>query len=152
MIINLFKTATYNLIQVALVGLLLGALNACAPRGETNTIDEILESSQSRYQTALKQDVNPALKGDLALVTSYLDNVLTAEDLKLSSEELSKKLYALTSHAGFTSRPAMNELARQYTELAVSGGTDGGEGRRKLLVSRTYTILAQELETMKFRL
>ncbi len=127
-------------------------LSSCAPRGETQTMDEILESSVKRYEAALGGDVDPRVKGDLSLVASYLDNILEAREVGDSSRELAEKLYELTAHAGFTARPAIGELAKQYTQLAEQSGEGVKEGRRKLLVSRTYTILAQELETMKFAL
>ena len=60
------------------------------------------------------------------------------------------RLSALVKRAGYTARPAFHELTNQFRMLSETG--KGNPGAVKLLVSRTYGLLASELETTRFLL
>lgn len=131
--------------------LLALTVSSCAPRGETKNLDQILDNARVRYQEAF--DAGMQGEGDLqtklASLSSALEKLLASTDTALAGE-VEDSLRGLILHAGFTTRPAMNELSSQYgllgEELNVS------PERKKLLISRTYRMLARELESTRFRL
>lgn len=132
-----------------LFALILIAAIGCAPRGETKSLDEILQIATRRYEKALAADVDPTTKERLAELASHLERVREGKKVSTASTFVADELHKLTDSSGYTSRPAMGELANQYRSIAKAGNSS--EDQRILLVSRTYTLLAQELETMKFR-
>jgi hypothetical protein len=57
-----------------------------------------------------------------------------------------KALSELTTYAGYTTRPALGELAEQWIGLKASAEAPS----TRLLISRTYGVLASELEAVGF--
>ncbi len=135
-----------------LISLLIAlTITSCAPRGETKTLDQILDNARVRYQEAFDAGVQGEgdLQTQLASLSSSLEKLLSASDAA-QAQEVEDTLRELILHAGFTTRPAMNELSSQYALLAEE--SEVAPERKKLLVSRTYRMLARELETTRFRL
>ena len=141
--------------QLILVVLLVLALQACAPRGETRTLNQVLTSAKDRYArvTAIK---------DGSSYNKLLDEVVDAMDelvvggprqaeLTARVERIDQILSQLVDVAGYPSRPAMGELIDQYRAVSRRATESGlSLAQLKLLVARTYNLLAVELETTKF--
>lgn len=134
-------------------------LVSCAPRGETITLDEVLAKAERRYsELVVAAKVSPAAQPLFAAVTSQVKEV--ASKLPRNSQKLAQEIDAaglkdmgddlakIILHAGYTNRPALTEIAGQYRALSALPSVDPAQ--LKLLVARTYSILAAELETTQF--
>lgn len=128
------------------------SLNACAPRGETRTLDEILASSKARYSqssSAVSQDVGATLSN----ISRQLEALVAGDAMHAGQDlgNIAEALSGLAAKAGYTVRPAMGELTAQYRNLASGAGHGQVTAAQiKLLAARTYDLLAGELETTKF--
>ncbi|MEZ4754503.1 MAG: hypothetical protein R3A13_09390 [Bdellovibrionota bacterium] len=127
-------------------------LSACAPRGESHTLEQVLKSSQDRYAAASEQAGALKVANVLNQTKQHLEDLLTDENAEQTKTiyETANLLSELSTKAGYTSRPAMTELINQYRELGQLGQAESDQ--LTLLVSRTYSALASELETTKFQL
>lgn len=130
---------------------------SCAPRGETKSLDEVLDNSRMLYRShhldSINQDLSARINGATGAVEKSIAALSDREQLVLTLAGISADLAMLTTHAGVTSRPAMSELATQYRELAaVDGDQPITEGQVKLLGARTYLLLSSELSTTRFSL
>ncbi len=127
----------------------------CAPRGESKTLSEVLDAGKARYLAAKSAKLSDTTQNQLTQLTTKLEGLLASSSQgSTSSADLNgadELLTELISHAGVTARAGMNQLARQFRELADLGGTNNS-GAVKLLVGRTYSALGAELETTKFGL
>jgi hypothetical protein len=144
-----------NIARVGFVLLSSMLMLGCMPRGETVTLAEVLASAQSRYADVSKAGVPAEVSVTLEKVTGSLSSLTTQEDLTGATEKiaaLGEDIAGLVNKAGFTSRPALNEIALQYRMLGTSSGDTVTAAQVKLLASRTYSVLAAELETTKFSL
>ncbi len=140
--------------RIIVTAIALCGLIGCAPRGETKTLEQILELAKSRFSSALTvNDGGSAQAVGSGTVKSLEQALLSAENgepgLGKTLAEIGNNLAVLTSSSGFTSRPAMNELSLQYRHLGSSGNASAEQV--KLLASRTYNLLASELETTGFK-
>lgn len=132
--------------------LLVGAVGGCGPRGETKSLDEVLSLARDRYQTALEGVNETELRSSLDELSSRLDMMSsTSGSLVSDAKSVSKLLADLTNRAGFTARPALAELSGQYREVGARVVPADEQGRVKLLVTRTYNLLASELESTQFK-
>lgn len=124
------------------------AISACAPRGESKSLSQVLESAKTRYAQAsssVKDDDLSALDQSL---TALIQNPSAA-----GAKSISDSLRKLIVKTGYTSRPALGELIEQY-QLIGFGASEMpvNSSRVKLLVARTYNLLSRELETTAFGL
>jgi len=128
-------------------------LLACAPRGESKTIEELVQVAQGRVTAAGRSagqvspqvlDLRAALDG--ALNTSSNSETVPPKVLAAIGEKISD----LILHSAPTTRPALTELMRQYRALGQAKTV--GSDQVKLLVARTMHTVASELETTKFSL
>ncbi len=136
-------------------------LVSCAPRGETNSLDQILESARTRYLSLGTAGVAPEVGKSLkSIATSLadLEKPLALPQYAQKSTAVAELLAALNGRAGYTSRASLAELASQYRGMA-SQANQGSSidakaqlARTRLLVARTYNLLASELETTGFAL
>ena len=130
----------------------------CAPRGETKNLDEILANAKGRY-TALQREgkIEKPLQEKMANLGDALDALVSQAEtgsvrVAESATGVAVELAELTPKAGYTARPAFGELTKQYRHLGKSDDGRVVEGAKvKLLVARTYSLLAGELETSAFR-
>ena len=121
-------------------------LTSCAPRGEYKTVDSLLAISKERY--AKVASIETPAKAELAPLTEKLERVLKDQQL---AAEIAATLRKLTNKAGYPSRPAMSELVLQYENIATNPSALINEASLKLLTSRTFNLLAAELQTTAFR-
>jgi hypothetical protein len=147
-------------LSVFVVTLLLVALQGCY-RGESRSVDEI-------YTTALQQFHQHNLLTVEAKARTPLKNLdknLTAlaqtdstSDIVKISQEVIDSLRALIPGAGYTSRPALNEIVDQYFNLIGSAKLDSltlnyqDKKTLKLLAARTLFVLDSELNAIAFKL
>ena len=148
--------------SVLLLCLLTGfSISACGPRGETNTLDQIIESARKRYAVALPA-APEALREELASVLVGLEaleetarNSMDGQRVRVDPErfsQMSQLLAELSTKAGITSRPAFGALMGQYENFKTqaTGGQAPQATSLILLVARTYNLLGSELESASF--
>lgn len=128
----------------------------CGPRGESHTIEQIFSDARAGY-TDIASKASPEMKGTLTGLTTSLDKLagqVSGGDVRQLSASLADGLTALQTKAGFTQRPAMTELIKQYRLIASS--TDAklvaGAANLKLVAARTYSLLSAELTSTNFRI
>jgi hypothetical protein len=75
-------------------------------------------------------------------------------DVRQLSASLADGLTSMLPKAGFTQRPAMTELIKQYRQIADASGTQvaAGAANLKLVAARTYALLSAELTSTNFRI
>lgn len=127
----------------------------CAPRGESHTVDQILNDARSAYRDVSVQ-VAPEVDSALKTLTQSLDRLAGLQgggDARQVSGGVVDTLSSLVSKAGYTQRAAMTELINQYRTISTSQGAPLtlGAPNLKLVVARTYTILSSELASTQFR-
>lgn len=139
-------------LALSVIALGLG-LSGCQPRGETKTLEEVVRGSEDRFHRVYSSGV-PAGQTN-ADVSNLLKSVAdTLKELRTAASGVASDRYALVgrtlsdlaSHAGYTSRPALGELAEQWLGLTASADAPN----TRLLISRTYGVLASELEAVGF--
>lgn len=132
----------YKLIPLLLVAII--SFNSCAPRGESKTLKEIFEIQQNEFNSALAKSVNVPNE------VKELAKLLPMQLVEFSPTKVIVNMDKLINKAGYTVRPAMTELRDQYKHL--SKAKKANSAAIKLLVARTYSIVAEELNTTSFRL
>lgn len=136
---------------VALIFLLIG----CAPRGESKSVAEIYEGSKERFASASREFVATGASEAINQIDSLLSKMeadMSVSSAQQNSAEIATALNSLILKAGYTARPALGEIVLQY-RLIASGEKDRApsESHLRLLMARTYRLLAQELETTRFQ-
>lgn len=142
-----------RLIIAAVVAL---ALQACAPRGEYSSLDEVLNAAKDRYKSSSKHAASADVSKRLSELEGHLtklEGAKSATDVAAASKGVVDGLDSLTPRAGYTSRPAMGQLSDQYRKLAATKPEEKvAQPQLKLIVSRTYSLLASELNGIRFAL
>lgn len=129
--------------------LLITLLFACAPRGEYKSVDELLQKSKTRYVNSINAD---SLK-ELTVASKELEAFTANTQHTASAKKLADILTNLNQKAGYTTRPALNELILQYQKIAANQSSENfNQSAAKLLASRTYNLLASEMQSTAFRL
>lgn len=166
------KSFPSSLVRFSLVAAVVLCASACEPRGETLTLDRVLERAREKYQSALAsvnagagKDGGAALPPEVAArlksVTDELEGMVRQAGVDPSAEvarsagQVSEALADLAQSAGYTSRPAMGELVSQLEALAGSAAAEGKSfdgSKARLVASRVYSLLSSELEGVKFSL
>lgn len=146
---------TFSSIRALPILLLSCWLCSCTPRGETHTLDQILDSARARFNkvalNAVDDSVDNQINGLVSKMESLLEKPSTIEQQGRGAlTALADELGDVTTKAGFTSRPALGQVAEQYRSL--SNDQKISSDQVKLLLFRTYSVLAAELETNRFGL
>jgi len=145
-----------NLVRVGVVGVFSAVLlTGCMPRGETKTLSEVLSIAQTRYTEVSKDGLPGDVSTALTSVADSLAALTSSDDLSAAPQkaaELGETIAGLVTKAGFTSRAALNEISMQYRMLGGMSGEKLTAAQVRLLASRTYSVLAAELETTRFSL
>lgn len=127
------------------------ALVSCGPRGESKSLDEVLQIARERYtQVADKASASPANELLTALNKDLESLLESSQDRSATFGRVGDGLYKVFPKAGAPSRPAIVELAKQYKMLSHEKNVN--DSTVKLVASRTYSMLASELETTGFKL
>ena len=116
------------------------------------TLDEIFADARSGY-VASAGGAPSDVAATLAKVAQEMDLVAGqtggAGDVRTAAAQIAGSLDELMGKAGVTVRPAMAELSNQFRSIAA-GSEAAGSPALRLLVARTYTLMATELRTSKF--
>ena len=148
-----------KVIGFSLIYFVMWSLLACAPRGETRSLDQVLEAARERYGAVSNVPVDPQVGQILTPITqplSDLENPLALTQFTQMSASLADLLDSLDRKAGYTSRASLADIANQYRGLSsqAKGQTNidakAQLARTRLLIARTYGLLASELETTRF--
>lgn len=138
-------------LALGLVALGLG-FGGCKPRGETKTLEEVVRGAEDRFHRVYSAEVSEGSK-KVEVVASLKSVADTLGDLRTASGTIPDKyaligrtLSDLAIHAGYTSRPALGELSEQWLGLHAAAEAPN----TRLLISRTYGVLASELEAVGF--
>lgn len=141
-------------LQLALLFAALFAFQGCAPRGETKTLNQVLAGAQQRYEAAPKSRLDADTSMKLNSLTRTMNELVAEErvvDVSDKLADVADLLNELSLRASYTSRPALAELGTQFRVM----GTESGNptlNKRKLIIARTFRLLASELETISFKL
>ena len=144
------------MIRKIILSSFLLSLSAC-PRGETNTLEQVLNDAQKRFEKfSVEQTQVPAdVKQTLDLVSKDLKAFISSADTEKPAQAiaLANKIDDMISNASFTVRPALTEVSKQLRELSLENklAVTDLEARAKLLASRAYSALAGELQTTGFK-
>jgi hypothetical protein len=145
-------------VRVGVLGVIVGAslaLGGCLPRGETKTLNEVVSIAQSRYAATSKEGLPVDVSSAITSIAENLSVLAAGDDVVAVQPKivaLGEAIAGLVEHAGFTSRPALSELATQYRVLGGASADQLSAPQLRLLASRTYSALAAELETTRFAL
>lgn len=150
------KTLTSRILSLFIAVTSLVVVSGCAPRGESHSVEQILNDARSAY-SEMSQDVAPDVATALKSLTGAMDKLAGlggGGDARQVSASIADGLNSLMTRSGFTQRAAMAELINQYRTLSAATGapTALGAPNLKLVVARTYTILTSELTSTKFKL
>ena len=137
---------------VLVIGVVTLALTACGPRGETKSVQGIFETAKQRYAGVKLDNLDAAVTGALGKINTNLHELegqVPATAITEKSYKVADLLASMERHAGYTTRPALNEITTQY-RMAALDTSKVNESNMKLLLARTYNLLASELETTRF--
>jgi|GEM_PF-6619084 len=125
-------------------------LTSCLPRGESKSLDQVFDLALKRFDTAYKSADNENLPKEVQSIKSNILRMLEANPKKniVNSKSIYEDLNTLIYKAGYTVRPGMNELIKQYSVISQSGCL---KGTCKLIAARTLNNIASELETTAFK-
>ena len=150
------KTAFFEFRSFFVAAGALMFVTGCAPRGESHTVDQILNDARTSY-SAMKVAVNPEVGSSLQALSGSLDKLAGlggGGDARQVSASIAESLNTLMPKAGATQRAAMAELITQYRSISTGTGapTSVGAPNLKLVAARTYSLMSAELTSTKFRL
>lgn len=145
-----------NFIFVLTITLSSLVVASCKPRGETQTLSEILKNSRDTFVKNFNgaTNLNGDVKSALTSLLPKIDKLSTDNNYTPVAGEVADALTNLVQSAGYTSRPAMGELIQQLQVIATdkNGQQTSNASARALLSSRIFWLLASELEGIKFGL
>lgn len=124
----------------------------CRPRGESKSLDQVLEAARTRYHSAGLDNVPGEFRSSLEKLAGQLQEMEGSgnlEDLKDYSARVLEQLEPLEAAAGLTAQAAFSEIEKQYRELSAAEG-ELNRASLRLLLARTYNLLASELESTRF--
>ncbi len=135
---------------------LILAVQACSPRGETYSLQEVLNGAKVEYKAALLRIHSPEVASSLSEVEQLLiklEGPQPDQEGASAARSVAAALTTLVPKAGYTTRPAMGQIIDQYRVLGEKkAGEQVTQAQLKLLVSRTYSLLASELAGTHFAL
>jgi hypothetical protein len=138
-----------NSLSVIALSCVVILLTGCL-RGETKSLSEIFEASRTKFVAASKDSVSPDVNEALNDISTQLTQLTNSDTV--SKETLSKveeSLSALLPLAGYTVRPSFTEVRNQFLEAT---GEDISASQAKMLATRAYNILNEELAQGRFQL
>ncbi|MBX7139215.1 MAG: hypothetical protein K1X83_14670, partial [Oligoflexia bacterium] len=116
------------------------------------TLQQVLETARARYAAAGTTGLEEGTSANLTKVVAELQALEGGADgaaLKQHASQVASLLSGFERSAGYTTRPSLAEMVVQYRNLATAErGTSAAT--LKLVVARTYNVLASELEGARF--
>lgn len=148
------QTAIIAFKAVVVLSVLSSGLLACKPRGESRTLDQIYSDARSSYVSG-SESASVDVRSALTDIAGKLDNLAeqgrAGGDVKTLAGSVASSLDGLMGKVGVTARPALAELINQYRVASTSSSEAAGSPSLRLLIARTYTLLATEIRTSNFR-
>ena len=130
-------------------------LFGCGPRGETKSLEEVLQSERQGFSLLMADvSLNQGVRKNLEALSAALRD-FPESPTGDAAVRIGLALEDLLPHAGYTVRPALGEISREFLALSSNQSRrDPGQERYRvdLLVARTYSMLSSELETRGFSL
>ncbi|MEN9847240.1 MAG: hypothetical protein RIS36_2387 [Pseudomonadota bacterium] len=130
-------------------------VSGCGPRGESHTIEQIFSDARAAY-SKMASKATPDMNATLTGIVGSLDKIARqgGGDVRQLSAAIADGLTAMLPKVGFTQRPAMTELIKQYRQIAEGTGAHltSGAPNLKLVAARTYSILSAEITSTNFRI
>jgi len=131
------------------------ALAACT-RGESKTIEELVEISKERISESMTEAEmvgEEAIRAEVSKLQDDLTALLQSAEAgdmvaSLGLNSVAEQINSLLPKAGATSRSSLTELSKQFQILG--GGTEAQSDQVKVLIARTFHSLASEMESTKF--
>lgn len=131
------------------------ALVACN-RGESKTIEELVEISKERISESMTEAEmagEEAIRDEVAKLQEDLTGLLQSAEAgdmvdSLGLNAVAEQINSLVPKAGATSRSSLTELSKQFQILG--GDSKVQSDQVKVLVARTFHSLASEMESTKF--
>ncbi len=150
------KTTLSRILSLVISTSAVVLVSGCGPRGESHTVEQIFSDARAGY-TKMASKASPDMNTSLSGIASSLDKLAGQAgggDVRQLSANLADGLTAMLPKAGFTQRPAMTELIKQYRQIATTSGTQvtAGAPNLKLVAARTYSLLSAELTSTNFRI
>jgi hypothetical protein len=111
-------------------------------------------------ESAASPKVQSAVQSAATALEGLLGSTAPHQQASMA-RSVEQELSSLLPHAGYTSRPSLTEVKKQFRELAetlshASGAQNSAAGSDlavlKTAATRAYTVLAGELETTGFAL
>ena len=136
-----------------LVAAISCAVIACAPRGESRTLEEVFTQQRTAYLEKSRATTVAADVGDkLKKISGTLDVMAgVTPDGGTSVSAAADDLQSLSTKCNYTVRPSLAELVEQMRGLEKEGRKlSPGAPEPKLIAARVYTLLSSELTTSKF--
>jgi hypothetical protein len=143
------ETTMKNLLSGLVFVLLLG----CQPRGETKSLSEVLAGEKARFYAEAERKLPKDVQSELTQAATALEELevkRAGDEVTRSADSLILALRSLNLRAGYTTRPALNELLKQWKALQNENQLVGSTSR--LLIARTYGLLSSELKGVRFAL
>jgi len=132
---------------------------ACAPRGESISVEQSYENAKNRFEiaeSAAASSLSPEVKQKVDLLKESLAkfaNLTEVTQLQSESKIVAATLKELLPISGYQNRPSIEEIQSQYAQAAGQSEYAGAiDATAKLLAMRTYHILSTELEGTKFNI
>lgn len=139
-----------SLVKLSII-FLVATLLGCGPRGESNSLNQIYERSQKRFQAGMNSDsINQSIKPLLTQVAEGAEALIGDSSGKTIATGLADILSRCSEKASPTTRQAIYELSMQLRAMSEEANNPS-PGERMLIVSRIYDAVAAELETVGFK-
>lgn len=132
---------------------LLFLLTAC-PRGESITLNNLLENEKKVFLSTNRNDLNQESSEKVENIVRSLERLERTEDLKsagLEFKSIASDLDILAPHTGFTNRAPLTELKNEFLSFNENLANKN-KSTLNLLSARTYSWLTSELVSTKFGL
>lgn len=141
--------------MVAFGMFMLSNLVGCGPRGETKSLQQVLEIARQEYVENVRSEQSGALQGQLKELARNLEEMVGANgmgaQIAQASGNVAAALSVLIGTAGYTSRASLGEILMQHRVLVGDAAqSEINPARIKLLVARTYSVISSEMATTKF--
>ena len=142
--------STQTVIKTALLALLVTALLACAPRGESIPVEQVYANARTRFSAAVQsgQELPEPVRNQLTELVKSVEELQSNPGTTAAATKIATILQELTPQAGYTSRPSLTALTKQLEELGSSA--EATSATRTLLAARVLAAASAELESTRF--
>jgi hypothetical protein len=135
-----------TILTITLVTIFSGCL-----RGESKSLSEIFNNARDRFLASNKEALNPEVTSAITALTGELDKLTSSESISIENlAKIEESLSTLLPQAGYTIRPSLTEVRNQFLEATENKNIDVAQA--KMLATRAYNIISEELAAGKFQI